>query len=105
MASIEVVMQTKNMTSYPESGFNLITVSIILTAAAVALAAALPGQKAGDSNQKTLTSLQKLEAVEKSMQGFILANGRRPCPADGQYSINNAKFGIEAATPGTCTGG
>src|SRR5690242_8346084 len=31
-------------------------------------------------------------------------NGRRPCPADGQYAINNANFGVEAATPGTCTG-
>lgn len=39
------------------------------------------------------------------MRSFMAFNGRRPCPADGQYSVNSKYFGQEAANPGSCTGG
>jgi len=32
-------------------------------------------------------------------------HGRRPCPAQGSYQIGQANFGLEAANPGSCTGG
>ena len=44
-------------------------------------------------------------AVEHATTAFMILNGCRPCPADGQYGVNSANFGIEAAMPGTCTGG
>src|SRR5262249_26113892 len=47
----------------------------------------------------------KLERIEEAMRSFMAANGRRPCPADGQYTINTPNFGKEAANPGSCTGG
>ncbi len=71
----------------------------------LALVAVLPGQEAGDANQKSLTTIVKLGKVEEAMRGFMALNGRRPCPADGQYGVNTANFGIEAANPGSCTGG
>ncbi len=64
----------------------------------------LPGQEAGDRNQKTINNVQKLEKIEEAMRSFMAFNGRRPCPADGQYAVGTANFGKEAATPGTCTG-
>jgi hypothetical protein len=63
----------------------------------------LRGQEAGDVNQKQIVSVQRLEKVEEAVRGFMAANGRRPCPADGSYASNTANFGVEAATPGTCT--
>jgi len=88
-----------------QAGFTLIAVSILLTTGAVIMVSMLPGGEAGDTNQKTLNSVKKLERVEEAMRAFMAFNGRRPCPADGQYAENTANFGIEAATPGTCTGG
>src|SRR4051794_19017501 len=76
-----------------ESGFNLITMSIILTAASLIMVPMLPGQQAGDNNLKTISTIEKLDKVEYAMQAFLLVNGRRPCPADGQYDINTSNFG------------
>lgn len=89
----------------PQAGFSLIMVSILLTVAALIFVSLLPGQEAGDLNQKTINNTKKLERVEEAMHSFMAFNGRRPCPADGQYVVNTANFGKEAANPGTCTGG
>src|SRR6185312_11049208 len=43
--------------------------------------------------------------VEQALTGFMASNGRLPCPADGSYAVNTANFGVEAANPGSCTGG
>jgi hypothetical protein len=86
-------------------GFSLIAISILLTVAALVFASLLPGQQGAESIQKTLNNGKKLERIEEAMRSFMATNGRRPCPADGQYAENTANFGKEAATPGTCTGG
>src|SRR5579872_5525870 len=86
-------------------GFSLILMSIVLTASAMIFASMLPGQDAGDYNRKVMTNTQKLERVEEAMRAFMAFNGRRPCPADGQYAENTPNFGREAAIPGICTGG
>jgi hypothetical protein len=88
-----------------EEGFALIFMSILITVAALIFVSFLPGQEAGDMNQKMITDTEKLEKVEEAMRGFMAANCRRPCPADGQYSENTPYFGHEAANPGGCTGG
>ena len=87
-----------------QAGFSLIVVSILLTVGALIFVSVLPGQEAGDVNIKMANNTKKLERVEEAMRGFMAANGRRPCPADGQYAINTANFGKEAAIAGTCTG-
>src|SRR5262249_7513044 len=86
-------------------GFSLLWVSVLLTAGALIMVSLLPGKEAGDVNQKELSTVKKLEYVENAMRAFMAFNGRRPCPAHGQYDGNNANFGVESATPGTCTGG
>jgi FG-GAP repeat len=87
------------------SGFSLIFVSILLAVASLIFVSFLPGQEAGDNNQKAINNTKKLERVEEAMRSFMASNNRRPCPADGQYAENTANFGLEATTPGTCTGG
>jgi len=88
-----------------EYGFSLITVSVLLTVAALVFVSVLPGQESGDVSQKILNNGKKLERVEEAMRSFMATNGRRPCPADGKYAENTVNFGVEAANPGLCTGG
>lgn len=88
-----------------ERAFSLIWVSILLTVGAVIMVSVLPGREAGDYNEKILKDVDKLDRIEEAMRGFMVFNGRRPCPADGQYALNTPNFGKEAANPGTCTGG
>lgn len=77
--------------------------SILLTVAGLLLVSMLPGQESDlDKARRTTLTMQKIEAAT---MGFMAAYGRRPCPADGQYAVDTANFGVEAATPGTCTGG
>lgn len=73
--------------------------------AALIFVSVLPGQDAGDYNQKVISDVQKLQRVEEAMRSFMAAHGRRPCPADGQYPLGNQYFGAEAANPGSCVGG
>ncbi|HEX4000988.1 MAG TPA: FG-GAP-like repeat-containing protein [Pirellulales bacterium] len=90
--------------AHPSSGFSLITISILLTVAALIFTSVLPGKDNADNNGKILNNAKKLERVEEAMRSFMAANGRRPCPADGQYAENTQYFGVEAGTPGICTG-
>lgn len=88
------------------AGLSLITVAIGFTVASILMVSMLPGGSTnGTSTQKSMNAIQRLDAVEKAIQGFEAKNGRLPCPADGQYDTNNQYFGVEASFPGTCTGG
>jgi hypothetical protein len=93
------------------SGFSLLQTSIILMMAGLVLSSLLPGQGAGDTNQKILETIARLNKVEDGMQRFMALQGRRPCPADGQYDVNHANFGVEAGATvansplGSCVGG
>ena len=78
-------------------GFSLIQISIILMVAAIILASLLPGG-GGDYNQRVSDNIAKLDKIEVAMNAFMSANGRRPCPADGQYDINSTNFGWEAGS-------
>ncbi len=102
---MEIMTQKQESPREKMAGFSLIFVAILLTVAALVFVSVLPGQEAGDTNQKTLNNAKKLERVEEAMRAFMAANGRRPCPADGQYDQNTQYFGIEADNPGSCVGG
>jgi hypothetical protein len=92
-------------------GFSLLQASIVLMAASMILVSMIPGQNAGDTAQKTIDTIARMNKIEDGMQRFMALNGRRPCPADGQYDVNHANFGWEAGTIapnnplGGCVGG
>ncbi|MFO0807541.1 MAG: VCBS repeat-containing protein [Gemmataceae bacterium] len=93
------------------SGFSLLQLSILLALAGILVATMIPGKDAGDQNAKTLLTLERIQRIEDATKGFMAAHHRRPCPASGQYpetieaGASSQYFGVEAATPGTCTGG
>ena len=98
-------------TRHQRDGFSLLQTSIILMMAALVLVSLVPGGSAGDANQKTIDTIARLNKVEDGMQRFMQLQGRRPCPADGQYDVNNTNFGREAGSVvansplGSCVGG
>src|SRR4051812_36708993 len=83
----------------------LMVVVMAMFSAGLAITANIVSGWPVDVNYKSVATLEKLNMVEKRLTGFMIAHGRLPCPADGQYAFNTANFGVEAATPGTCTGG
>jgi hypothetical protein len=88
-----------------QSGFSLVQMSILLTVGALVMVSMLPGQEAANPLRRGAATIEKLMKIEQATSGFMAAYGRRPCPADGQYGVNTANFGIEAANPGACIGG
>ena len=86
-----------------QHGFSLIQMSLVLAVSSIALAAALPSKESSLEQMKKTHEI--MAKIEQASTGFMAAYGRRPCPADGQYAVNSANFGLEAETPGTCTGG
>lgn len=88
-----------------QQGFSLVQVSLILAVGGIILASMLPGGGNNSDNQKAGLTTQRMQAIEAATQRFMVANGRRPCPADGTIAKGASNFGIEAANPGRCTGG
>src|SRR6516165_5890662 len=86
---------------HSRSGFSLITAAVVLTVAAIVFVSMLPN-KSLDQNLKIATSVSRLDRVEEAMRGFMAANGRRPCPADGSLSPSSANFGKESIAGGVC---
>ncbi len=48
---------------------------------------------------------KKMAAIENALMAFRVANNRIPCPADLTIVEGAANYGVEAAIPGTCSGG
>jgi DNA-binding beta-propeller fold protein YncE len=88
------------------AGFNLMGIALVLTIGSLLMVSVLPGNDASSGfNEKATSNIKRLDKVEQAMQAFMAKNSRLPCPADGQYDVSVHNFGIEAASPGVCTGG
>lgn len=86
------------------SGFSLIQVGILLTAASLVAVAMLPAYQTKLTSNKN--SENKLNSVMVALRNFEISNGRLPCPADAGQTLSSAYYGMEAANQGAnCTGG
>src|SRR6516165_10173429 len=86
---------------HSRSGFSLITAAVVLTVAAIVFVSMLPNNSL-DQNLKIAASVNRLDKVEEAMRGFMAANGRRPCPADGSLAPTNGSWGKESISAGVC---
>ena len=86
------------------SGFTLVVVSLLLVVMGMMIAMSILKSGMTNINQKSGSTIKTLNMVESRLTGFIIKNGRLPCPADGQYAENTYGFGTEAGTPGSCIG-
>lgn len=57
------------------------------------------------SQQKRELTFKRMEALQTAILNYRRKNHRLPCPAVGSYTIASQYMGVEAANPGSCTGG
>lgn len=86
------------------AGFSLFQIGILLTIAGLMVSLTMMDSKGGDAQKRSLTN-ERLKVIQDAIRVWRAANQRIPCPADGTLPFTSANFGVEAATPGTCTGG
>lgn len=77
---------------------------MLVAVAGIILASIMPGGELGSDSEKDRITQEKMEKIEAATRGFMAANLRRPCPADGTLAVGSANFGKEDANPGRCSG-
>ena len=86
-------------------GYSLLELAVVLTIIALIVAMGMPiGLETLESAKRGQTNT-KLDTIENALAAFRAVNNRLPCPGDASLAATNANYGVEAATPGTCTGG
>jgi prepilin-type N-terminal cleavage/methylation domain-containing protein len=91
-----------------QDGFSLIEICIVLGIIAVVVASGSTIFSASIQERQYDETAQKQKAIQAALYKFRIANNRIPCPADVTQAVGATSgnyFGVEAATPGTCTGG
>ena len=87
------------------SGFSMLELSVVLTIIAVVTSMGMmAGLGALESARRAQTS-NKLDVIETTLMSYRTTYNRLPCPTDPTLPNTNANYGVEAANPGSCTGG
>lgn len=90
--------------SEPACGFTLIEVAVVLFIASLFLGGIATMINSALVNQQVNATKTKEDAVKAALSNFIVRNFRLPCPAIATLAEGAANEGVEAPTPGTCTG-
>ena len=85
-------------------GFTLIEIAVVLLIVGlVTVVGARLVASVAEGTRARLTR-QNADAVKLALQAYVARAGRLPCPAIEALPPANAVYGVEAPTPGTCTG-
>lgn len=87
-----------------ERGFTLIEIAVVLLIVGLMTVGLLDGYVAIRTNKGIADTNKNHEAILTALRTFLLHNNRLPCPALGNLPPGDANYGVEAPTPGTCTG-
>lgn len=85
-------------------GFTLIEIAVVLFIISLVLTGVISVANTQMANGRISASKQRSEAIKAALINFIANNNRLPCPANPALPSINASYGVEATTPGTCTG-
>ena len=85
-------------------GFTLVEVAVVLFIVTLVMSGIISLFNAMVVNQKIEATKVKQEAIKTALISFIARNYRLPCPALATLAAGATNEGIEAASPGTCTG-
>jgi len=91
-----------------DTGFTLLEMSIIIAIIAVIVAGTLSMGNSMIASAKVTNTNNKLDAIEKALMAYRLANDRLPCPTDPTWTdtLNSptysSSYGYEVGTPGYC---
>ncbi len=83
------------------AGFTLVELAIVLVVVSLLLVALL-GPLAAQQEQKSIMDTRKqLDEAREALFGYLLTNGRLPCPSDPALISSNANAGVARATCAT----
>ena len=89
------------------SGYSLIEMCIVLAIITTVVASGMTIFSNSLQQRQFKDTQKKLDVIQQALLNFRTAYNRIPCPADATMAVGATSsnyFGIEAATPGTCTG-
>ncbi len=85
-------------------GFTLLEMTIVVSIIAVVVATGAYVGSTMINSAKVANTNNKLDAIEKALLAFRLANNRLPCPGDFTASTQST-YGYESVNAGVCTTG
>ncbi len=84
------------------SGFTLAEMAIVLVVAGLLLTSVLSTVSTQLEARNIGETLSRLNQIKDALIGFSQANGRLPCPADGQLATGATGAGLEEVTGNIC---
>lgn len=87
------------------AGFTVLELAIVLVIVGVVTGMGLVATMGALEGAKRVATNNRLDAIEKALMNFRMTYDRLPCPAELTLATSNTNYGVQAATPGTCTGG
>ena len=97
-------LRIKNTQRYGITGFTLVEMAVVLVIIGLLLVAGLNLGTTQIELARIKSTKEEQESIKFSLINFIARNKRLPCPAIATLAPNAVGYGIEAITPGTCTG-
>jgi prepilin-type N-terminal cleavage/methylation domain-containing protein len=89
---------------YSGRGFTLLELSIVLTLIGVVLAVGFTVMTAGLQASEFNATVARMDAIEKAILNYAVANNRIPCPTDLTLTTGSANYGYEAGATAGGTG-
>jgi prepilin-type N-terminal cleavage/methylation domain-containing protein len=79
-----------------QAGFSLVEISIVMVVMGLLMGAVLNGGSAFIQNSRISKTKKDLDTISQSITGFVVANGRFPCPDtndDGEENCDGSEYG------------
>lgn len=86
-------------------GFTLLEMALVVVILALIATAMLTFVTAQQTQKARLLTNARLDEIQRAIVAFRGGEHRIPCPGDATVTTASANFGVEAANPGSCTGG
>jgi prepilin-type N-terminal cleavage/methylation domain-containing protein len=87
------------------NGFTLIEMSAVVAIVALLTALTIATGIGVVAGGRMSATRQKMATLDQALLNYRLTHDRLPCPANASLGPGSANFGVEAANPGSCTGG
>ncbi len=89
-----------------KKAYSLIELSIVILIISILISGALTVFSGSANNKKITLTKTRIDEIYKALGGFLLANGRLPCPASIiAIKSTDATYGTEGTAAGNCAAG